>query len=113
MKITEISKPIIDTLRDKNFVGHFEVIIYHYCKEGKCIDYAKIKGFKPNKDAFKGFEPNKDAFPHNFGYEFGCELQSKINEICFKIISGEIADEDFTFDIKGYIPYLYVHGAEE
>ena len=113
MKITEISKPILDTLRDKNFVGYFEVIIYHYCKEGKCIDYAKIKGFKPNKDAFKGFEPNKDAFPHNFGYEFGYELQSKINEICFKIISGEIADENFTFDIKGYIPYLYVHGVKE
>lgn len=94
MKITEISKPILDTLRDKKFVGDFVVTIYHHCMED-----VKINGHKPNSAAFP--------------YDFSCELQSKVNEICFKIVSGVIVDGKFTFDIKGQIAYLYTHGVEE
>lgn len=91
MKITEISKPILDTLRDKGFVGNFEVTIYHPYMEN-----VKIKGFKPNSAAFP--------------YDFSCDLQTKINAICFKIISGEIIDGKFTYDIYGQIEYSYASG---
>lgn len=91
MKITEISKPILDTLRDKGFVGHFLVTIYRHGAE-----YAKIKGYKQNTASFP--------------YDFNCELQNKINEICFKIVSGEIVDGKFTFDICGQIEYSYAGG---
>ena len=94
MKITEISKPILDTLKDKEFVGNFEVTIYHHCMED-----VKIKGFKPNTAAFP--------------FDFCTDLQNKVNEICFKIVSGELVDGKFTFDITGQIAYSYKHGVEE
>ena len=94
MKITEISKPILDILRDKGFVGHFDVTIYHHGTE-----YAKIKGFKQNTASFP--------------YDFNCELQKKINEICFKIVSGVIDDCGFTFDVYGQIEYSYASGVEQ
>ena len=90
MKITEISKPILDILRDKEFVGNFEVTIYHHCMEA-----VKIKGFKPNTAAFP--------------FDFSTDLQNKVNEICFKIVSGAIVDGKFTFDIVGQIAYSYKH----
>ena len=88
MKITEISKPILDILRDKEFVGDFVVTIYHHCMED-----VKINGHKPNSAAFP--------------YDFSTELQNKINEICFRIISGVLVDGKFTFDITGQIEYSY------
>lgn len=94
MKITEISELILDALRDKEFVGHFEVTIYHHC-----IEEAKIKGFKPNSAASP--------------YDFSCALQSKVNEICYKIVSGVLVDGDFTFDIWGKIEYLHTCGEKE
>ena len=94
MKITEISEPILEVLRTKEFVGHFDVTIYHHGTE-----YVKIKGFKQNTASFP--------------YDFNCELQNKINEICYKIVSGAISDCGFTFDIAGQIAYLYTYGVEE
>lgn len=94
MKITEISKPILDTLRDKEFVGDFAVTIYHHCMED-----VKINGYKPNSAAFP--------------YDFSRDLQNKINEICFRIVSGVLVDGKFTFDIKGQVEYLYTFGVEE
>lgn len=94
MKITEISEPILNALREKEFIGHFDVTIYRHGTE-----YAKIKGFKQNTASFP--------------YDFNCELQNKINEICFKIVSGAIDDYGFTFDIVGQIAYLYTFGVEE
>lgn len=94
MKITEISKPILDALREKNFVGKFLVTIY---RNG--IDEIKISGYKANTASFP--------------YDFSCELQSKINEFCYKIVSGAISDCGFTFDITGQIAYLYTPGDEE
>ena len=94
MRITEISKPILDILRDKKFVGDFVVTIYHHCMED-----VKINGHKPNAVAFP--------------YDFSNELQNKINEICFRIISGVLVDGKFTFDIKGQVEYLYTRGVEE
>lgn len=88
MEITRISDPILNALRDKKFVGDFEVTIYH-----------------PNMpcEKIKGYTPNKDAYP----YDFSLKLKDKINEICFLIVSGVIRDGDFSFDIKGQIEYLY------
>ena len=94
MKITEISKPILDALRDKKFVGDFVVTIYHHCMED-----VKINGYKPNATAFP--------------YDFSCKLQNKVNEICFKIVSGVLVDGKFTFDIKGQVEYLYTDGVEQ
>lgn len=94
MRITEIYNPIIDTLRYKEFVGDFEVTIYHCCMEN-----VKIKGFKPNTAAFP--------------YDFSRDLQNKINDICYKIVSGVLVDGDFDFEIKGQIEYLYTSGIEE
>ena len=91
MKITEIYEPILDALREKNFVGNFLVTIY---RNG--IDEIKISGHKPNTAAFP--------------YDFSCELQNRINEICFRIVSGAISDCGFTFDITGQIAYLYTYG---
>ena len=95
MKITEIYESILDVLRTKEFINHFEVTIYHpHMKD------IKIKGYKPNKFAFP--------------YDFSCELRNKINEICFKIVSGNIEDDgDFTFEIEGQITYLYTFGVEK
>lgn len=95
MKITEIYEPILDVLRTKKFVGHFKVTIYH-----------------PNMTDIKiaGYKQNNVEFP----YDFSCELRNKINEICFKIVSGILEDDgDFTFDIEGQIVYLYSYGEEE
>lgn len=95
MKITEIYEPILEVLSTKRFVGHFEVAIYRPGMK----DDIKIRGYKPNEASFP--------------YDFSCELRNKINEICYKIVSGALVDGDFTFDIKGQIVYLYVHGEEE
>ena len=84
----------LDTLRDKEFVGDFIVTIYH-----NWMGEVKINGYKPNSATFP--------------YGFSCKLQSKVNEICFKIASGVIDDENFTFDIKGQVEYLYTYGVEE
>ena len=93
MKITEIYEPILEVLSTKRFVNHFEVAIYRPGMN----DIIKIKGYKPNEAAFP--------------YDFSCELRNKINEVCYKIVSGALSvDADFTFDIKGQITYLYVHG---
>lgn len=90
MKITEISEHILNALREKEFVGHFDVTIYRHGTE-----YAKIKGFKQNTAAFP--------------YDFNCTLQNKINEICYRIVSGVLVDGKFTFDITGQIEYSYKH----
>lgn len=95
MKITEIYEPILEVLSTKRFVNHFEVAIYRPGMK----DIIKIKGHKPNEASFP--------------YDFSCELRNRINEVCYKIVSGALADGDFTFDIKGQITYLYVHGEEE
>ena len=92
MKITEIYEPILEVLSTKRFVNHFEVAIYRPGMK----DIIKIKGYKPNESSFP--------------YDFSCELRNKINEVCYKIVSGALVDGDFTFDIKGQITYLYVHG---
>ena len=95
MRITEISDPIKNALFNKKFIGDFEVTIYH-----PCMADVKIKGYKPNEVAYP--------------YDFSGELQNKINEICFLIVSGVISDENFTFDVKGRIEYLYKYdGVEE
>lgn len=94
MKITEIYESVINTLRDKKFVGNFEVTIYH-----PNMTDVKITGHK-----------RTDV---EFPYDFSCSLQNAINEICFKIVSGNITNGDFTFDIKGQIAYLYTDGVEE
>ena len=67
-------------------MGDFEVTIYHpYMPKG-----VKITGYK------------------------NCKLQSKINEICSKIVCGDLPVGGFTFDIKGQIEYLYKSvGAEK
>lgn len=88
MRVTEISDHILNALRDKKFVGDFEVTVYHpYMAD------VKIKGYKQNEVAHP--------------YNFSCELKNKINEICFLIVSGVVSDENFSFDIKGQIEYLY------
>ena len=89
MKITEISGPILDALQDNKFVGEFTVTISH----PRMKDDIEISGYK--RDAV--------AFP----YDFNQVLQSKINEICFKIVTGVFSNEDFTFAINGRIEYEY------
>lgn len=88
MRITEISDPIINTLRNKKFVGDFIVTIYH-----RDMVAAKISGNKLNESSYP--------------YDFSCRLQNEINAICFRIVSGVSCDGDFSFDIKGRIEYLY------
>lgn len=51
----------------------------------------------------KGFKPNTAAFP----FDFSTDLQNKVNEICFKIVSGVLVDGKFTFAIRGQIEYVY------
>lgn len=89
MKITEISGPILDALHDNKFVGEFTVTISHP-RMGEDIEITGYKG-------------SAASFP----YDFNCALQSKINEICFKIVSGLYSNEDFTFAINGRIEYEY------
>lgn len=89
MKITEISDAILDALRNNKFVGDFTVTISHPCMK----EDIEITGYKRT-----GAE-----FPYDFKYK----LQSAINEICFKIVSGLYYNEDFTFAINGRIEYEY------
>ena len=60
MKITEISKPILDTLRNKEFKGNFEVAIYH----------PDMKAIKIDGD-------------FNYDSNFRSELEYQIKNICF------------------------------
>lgn len=89
MKITEISGPILDALRDNRFVGEFTVTISHPCMK----ENIEITGYKGNAASFP--------------YDFNQVMQIKINEICFKIVSGIYSNEDFTFAINGRIEYEY------
>lgn len=93
MRITEISDPILNAIRDKKFVGDFEVTIYH-----PYMAPAEIKGYKPNESAFP--------------YDFSLKLKNKINEICFLIVSGVVSDGNFSFNIKGQIEYIYEHDGQ-
>lgn len=90
MKITEISDRIMNALRDKKFMGEFEVTIFH-------PDMADVKIAGQMKDVA-------------LGSDFSSKLQNKINEICFQIVSSDISDKEFTFTIKGQIRYEYVCG---
>lgn len=90
MRITEIQNTILDTLRKKEFVGWFEVTIYH-------------SGMKDI--TISGLRDDIGLFNYKLGQE--------IRDICFQIVSGTLIDGDFTFDIKGQIEYLYTYGAEE
>lgn len=89
MKITELSDAILNTLRREKFVGNFEVTIHH-----PAMADAKFAG-------------NMQDVVHNNGGSFSFTLRSKINEICFKIVSGDISDEGFTFVIEGRIEHVY------
>ena len=90
MKITEMHKAILDTLREKEFIGTFEVTIYH-----SGMKDIKISGFRDDICVF------------NY------KLEEEIHKICFLIVSETLVDGDFTFDIKGQIEYLYTYGVEE
>lgn len=89
MKITEISDPILKALQDNKFVGEFTVTISHPCMK----EDIEITGYKGSVSGFP--------------YDFNCALQGKINEICFKIVSGLYSNEDFTFAINGRIEFEY------
>lgn len=89
MKVTEISGPILDALRDNRFVGEFTVAISHPLMK----EDIEITGYKGNADSFP--------------YDFNQVMQNRINEICFKIVSGIYSNEDFTFSINGRIEYEY------
>ena len=89
MKITELSDAILNALRREKFVGNFEVTIHH-----PAMANAKITG-------------NMQDAMRDIGGDFRFKLQFKINEICFKIVSGDISDEGFTFVIEGRIEYVY------
>lgn len=89
MKITAISGPILDALRDNKFVGEFTVTISH----PRIKDDIEITGYKGSAASFP--------------YDFNQALQSRINEICFKIVKGVFSNEDFTFAINGRIEYEY------
>lgn len=79
----------MNALRDRRFVGDFIVTIYH----------PRMAEVKVN-----GNKPNEASFPFDFSYDLG----KAINAMCFLIVSGAISDdEDFTFDIRGRIEYLY------
>ena len=84
MKITEISKPILDTLRNKEFKGNFEVTIYH----------PDMKAIKIDGDVI-------------YDSNFHRMLEYEIKNICFQIVSGVLVDGKFTFTIKGQIEYVY------
>ena len=89
MKITEISGPILDALRDNKFVGEFTVTISH----PRMKEDIEITGYKSNAASFP--------------YDFNQVMQSRINEICFRIVRGDFTNEDFTFAINGRIEYEY------
>lgn len=95
MKITEIRDPILNALRREKFVGDFEVTIYRSGTQD--IEIAKITGFRRTEAEFP--------------YDFSLKLQSAINEICFKIVSGDYSNEDYTFDIKGSVEYVFEYKA--
>lgn len=89
MRITEVSGAVMKALRDRRFVGDFIVTIYH-------PNMAEVK--------VNGNKSNEFTVPFDFSYDLG----KAINELCFLIVSGVISDdEDFTFDIRGQIAYLY------
>lgn len=90
MKITEIRDLILKALQDNKFVGEFTVTISHPRME----EDIEIIGYK--RTAVE--------FPYDF---INGKLQSTINEICFKIVSGLYSNEDFTFTINGRIEYEY------
>lgn len=90
MKITEISRPIINALQDSKFVGEFTVTISH----PRMKEDIEITGYK--RTAVE--------FPYDF---INGKLQSAINDVCFKIVSGLYSNEDFTFAINGRIEYEY------
>ena len=89
MKITEISGPILDALQDNKFVGEFTVTISH----PRMKDDIEITGYKGNAASCL--------------YDFNRVMQSRINEICFRIVRGDFTNEDFTFAINGRIEYEY------
>lgn len=91
MKITEIHDPVMNALRREKFVGDIEVTIYRSGTQD--TEIAKITGFKRTADEFP--------------YDFGLKLQGAINEICFRIVSGDYSNEDYTFDIKGRVEYVF------
>lgn len=88
MKITELDDAIMNALRREKFVGNFEVTIHRpYMQD------IKITGYKRTEVEFP--------------YDFSDKLKSEINKICYLIVSVVIPNEDFTFDIKGTVEYLY------
>lgn len=89
MKITEISRPIINALQDNKFVGEFTVTISH----PRMKEDLEITGYKGSVA----------SYPEDFNRV----LQNRINESCFKIVSGTMTNEDFTFCINGRIEYEY------
>lgn len=89
MKITEMRGLVLKALQDSRFVGEFTVTIYRSGTQD--TEIAKITGFKRTEAEFP--------------YDFSLKLQSAINEICFKIVSGLYSNEDFVFGIKGRIEY--------
>ena len=89
MKITEISGPILDALRDNKFVGEFTVTISH----PRMKEDIEITGYK--------------GCAASCLYDFNRVMQGKINEICFRIVRGDFTNEDFTFAINGRIEYEY------
>lgn len=89
MKITEISEPILAALRDNRFVGEFTVTISH----PRMKEDIEITGYKGSAASFP--------------YDFNQVMQNRINEICFKIVSGIYSNEDFSFAINGRIEYEY------
>lgn len=89
MKITEISGSILDAIQDNRFVGDFTVTISHPCMK----EDVEVTGYKRTSA----------EFPYDFEYK----LQSEINKICFKIVSGGLSNEAFTFAINGRVEYEY------
>lgn len=89
MKITEISEPIIAALQDRRFVGEFTVTISHPLMK----EDLEITGYKGSVTSYPD--------------DFNRVLQNRINEICFKIVKGDMSNEDFIFTINGRIEYEY------
>ena len=89
MKITEIRDPILNALRDNKFVGEFKVTISHPSMK----EDLEITGYKGSVASYPD--------------DFNRVLQNRINEICFKIVRGDMSNEDFIFTINGRIEYEY------
>ena len=87
MKITEVSARIMNALREKEFIGEFEVTIFH-------PDMADVKIAGQMKDVA-------------LGSDFSSKLQNKINEICFQIVSSSLLlllrDK---LDMSMYVEYI-------